>query len=251
MNPLDRLKQLASLHVKMELELPQKFVMPGAPIRFMISLEADQKTEVRRLIADVRRGRLTDVGEGEERGDLRQEMTIDEHVVIDPATPYYKSASLELPGDIFSRGHSPDGANYWSLYVTADIPNARDVMQCVEVVIAQSCQFEWHTDSPIQIKTSAGKSSVSARGSYVFAKPDDVSPDVVHSTLAPAICQALTEVLTEQPQLVAEEPVSQAAQAEIAGALRELMIPYVRELEHTSLDNLADLTLDHIYVEKG
>jgi hypothetical protein len=251
MNPLDRLKQLASLHVRMELELPQKYVMPGTPVRFMVSLEADQKTEVRQLIAGVRRGRLTDMGEGEERGDLRQEMTIDEGVVIDPATPYYKAASLDLPGDIFSRGHSPNGANYWSLYVTADIPNARDVMQCAEVVIAPSCQFEWHTGSPIQIKTSSGRSSVSARGSYAFAKPDDVSPEEVHSTLAPAICQALTDVLTDQPRLVAEEPVSPGAQAEIAGALRELMIPYVRELEHTSLDTLTALTLDHIHVEKG
>jgi hypothetical protein len=250
MNPLDRLKQLASLHVRMELKLPQKYVMPGAPVRFMVALEADEKTEVRRLIAKLTKGRLTGNGVEEERSDLRQEVTIDEDIIVDPATPYYKSASLDLPGDIVSRGHRADGANYWSLYVTADIPNARDVMQCVEVVIAPSCQFAWHTESPLQIKTSSGKSNVSAGGSYTFAKPDDMSPEEIHATLAPSICQALTDVLTDQPRLVEEEPVSTAAQAEIAGALREIMDAYIRTMQHTSLDSVADLTLDHLVVEK-
>jgi hypothetical protein len=251
MNPLDRLKQLASLHVRMELELPQKYVMPGTPVRFMVSLEADEKTEVRRVIAQLRRGRLTSNGEAEREEELRQERTIGEGLVVDPSTPYYKSASLDLPGDIFSRGHRPDSANYWTLCVTADIPNARDVMQCAEVVIAPSCQFDWRTESPIQIKTSTGKSIVSARGNYAFAKPDDVSPEEVHATLAPAICQALTDVLTEQPRLVEEEPVSPTAQSEIAGALREIIVTYIRDQDHTALDSIANLTLDHIRVEKA
>lgn len=250
MDLLGRVKQITGMGLKLELDLPHKFFMAGQPIRFDTTIRAEVDTTVRRVIAELVSGEAAPGTPEWGDGPALRTTTIADGFTVEAGRSVHIPASIQLPDDAAPTVNDIVGAHYWTLRVSADVPNAIDPTAIIGIVVAPGCQFEWQTEEPLTVKVDGGRRQrVRARGTYTVVKPEDISFDTLHAQIGPVIPVALEELLNEQPRLLSGSHDAPEGRREIAGALREIVIPRVRDSDGIPLDSVADLTLDEFVLD--
>lgn len=249
MGLMDNLKQLAGMGLRMEVELPQKFIVAGSSLRFELTLRSEQDTAVREIIAELTSGEAAPGTSGWGQGPVQSEITVASDVSVKADLPHHIAASIDLPADARPTVNDKVGARYWSLRVKADVPNGLDPDVTVGFVVASSCEFEWESDSPVTVTLEDGPRKVSMRGTCMVVQPDDISLEDLNVAVSETINRSLAVLLADRPKLVKHDPLTIQHRREIAGALREVANPLLRESGAVPIDSIAELTVIDVTVE--
>jgi hypothetical protein len=248
MDLLNRFKQFVGMGISMEIEMSHTFFMPGSSIRFNIVFKAEETTEIRQIVAELVSAEARPGTAARGQAPAQHRVMLSQGLRVKSGMPYSLPCSIALPPDAALTSLTEGGERHWSLHVLADVPQAPDLTAWVGFVVAPSFQFEWRTETPIEFRVGADRFQVTAYGTYTVPKPDETSFGAVQRLLGSAIVAALDTLLKDRPELVSGTELGEKTFFEIAGALREIVAPQIRDAKDIPLDTIAALTVDGIQV---
>ncbi|MDQ4076848.1 MAG: hypothetical protein M3220_11465 [Chloroflexota bacterium] len=252
MNLMNRVKQLAGLGLRLEVELPQSYLVPGSAVVYHITLQSEEAVTVRALTAEVVMGTAPpgSMNWGSGPACAASEPIMD--IVVEEGVPVYFSGSIRLPEDAAPTVNDPHGATYWCLRVTADVPQGRDPSTVVGFVVGPAYQFDWHTVEPVEVEVPGRpRRLVMAHGTCTIVQPAEITSDELQRLVQEEITATLTDLLSEQEEFLSTQSLDEEMRYELSGMLRESVSPRIRESTSIPIDSVAELTLEELTIEPG
>jgi len=248
MSVINQIKRMAGQSADLEIKPPHTYFTPGHPIWFESIITANQPVTVRTVRGELLGGE----GQGElalEEARPALEFEIARDLTLEEGQSVHLTASVPLPEDIRPTTVSTDQPYRWIIRVTLDIPNGLDITKSVPVVVAPAITGTWKTEQPLIARDDQRSPwAWEVTGHFVVACPEGVDPSALVSLVNRALVDALGEYLEAEPDLptrLETEGISELC-VEVAGAVREIVVPHVRAAESLPLDFVADVTIEEL-----
>lgn len=249
MSVINQIKRMAGQGAQLKIKPPHTYFTPGTPISFEVAITATQSITIRRvlgeLVSHLARADISD----EDTTPAHLQFEIAGELMLDEGEEVHLTASIRLPEDTRPTASAADQPLHWTLRVTLDIPAGLDVVESTPVIVAPAITAPWTTPERLRAKNEKGGRLVwQAAGTFVCACPEGTDPALLTALIKETLVEALADYLAAEPDLAArfETEDEEALLKEVAGALREIAVPRVREAQALSLDNIATVTIDRL-----